>query len=141
MVEVNYLFLHSVRGGLKIARMLVAFMAIICFAVNRSHEAFLALVIIEFVITLLFFLLYLLNLQKKLNFLFWPLADAFNSLVGALFLFIVGLCATVIKTVVETLVGGVFCLILCALCIIDAAFLLRKITFNQGAPAGDDDNN
>ncbi|XP_034975438.1 chemokine-like factor [Zootoca vivipara] len=141
MVEVNHLFLHSVRGGLKIARMLVAFMAIICFAVNRSHEAFLTLVIIEFVITLLFFLLYLLNLQKTLNCLFWPLADAFNSLVGALFLFIVGLTATLIKTILETLVGGVFCLILCGLCIIDAAFLLRKITFNQGAPPEDDNNN
>ncbi|XP_061450394.1 chemokine-like factor [Rhineura floridana] len=137
MVEVNQIYLRSVRGGLKIARMVLAFIAVITFAVNRSHEAFLALVIMEFVITLLFFLLYLLSLQKKLKFLFWPLADAFNSLVAALFLLIVGLCAAIPKTIVETTVGGVFCLILCGLCIGDAAFLLTKITFNQGAPGGD----
>ncbi|ETE59125.1 Chemokine-like factor, partial [Ophiophagus hannah] len=86
---------------------LLAFMATITFAVKRSHEAFLALVIMELVITFLFYLLYLLKLDAQLKFMFWPLADAFNSLVAALFLLIVGLCATIIKTIKETLIGGV----------------------------------
>ncbi|KAL8195195.1 UNVERIFIED_CONTAM: hypothetical protein K2H54_047845 [Gekko kuhli] len=85
----------------------------------------------EFVITALFFLLYLFGLEKKLHFFFWPLADAFNSLVAALFLIIVGLCATLIKTNTGTLVGGVFCLLLFVLCIADAVVLLKMITFNK----------
>ncbi|KAL8194810.1 UNVERIFIED_CONTAM: hypothetical protein K2H54_036522 [Gekko kuhli] len=85
----------------------------------------------EFVITALFFLLYLFGLEKKLHFFFWPLADAFNSLVAALFLIIVGLCATLIKTNTGTLVGGVFCLLLFVLCIADAVVILKMITFNK----------
>ncbi|XP_026569955.1 chemokine-like factor [Pseudonaja textilis] len=130
-VEVDRQFPRSAGGILKAARMLLAFMATITFAVKRSHEAFLALVIMELVITFLFYLLYLLKLDAQLKFMFWPLADAFNSLVAALFLLIVGLCATIIKTIKETLIGGVFCLILCVLCIIDATLILKKVTFNR----------
>uniref|UniRef100_A0A8D0BYG0 Chemokine like factor n=1 Tax=Salvator merianae TaxID=96440 RepID=A0A8D0BYG0_SALMN len=137
MVEVNQLFLRSVRGGLKIARMIVAFMAIISFATRQSHQAYLSLSIIEFLITLLFFLFYLFNLQKKCNFLFWPLVDALNSALSALFLFIAGLCATIIKTNLATLVGGVFFLLLCVLSAADAVFLLKKITFNRRASGSD----
>nr|XP_056718333.1 chemokine-like factor [Euleptes europaea] len=132
-LEVNVAFVRSPRGGLKIGRMVLAFMAFVSFAAVRGHEAFITLGIMEFVITALFFLLYLLGLQKKWNFFFWPLADAFDSLVAALFLIIVGLCATVIKTNTGTLVGGVFCLLLFVLCIADAVILLKTISFNKDA--------
>ncbi|XP_048371837.1 chemokine-like factor [Sphaerodactylus townsendi] len=105
----------------------------LCSRIEEGHEAFVTLVIMEFVITGLFFCLYLLGLQKKLQFFFWPLADAFNSLVAALFFIIVGLCATVIKTNTGTLVGGVFCLLLFVLSIADAIVLLKMITFNKDA--------
>ncbi|XP_062997052.1 chemokine-like factor [Elgaria multicarinata webbii] len=133
MVAVNQAFLRSVRGGLKIARMVIALAATISFGVGSSHEAYLTLAIIELVVTSLFFVLYLLELEKLMKCLFWPLADAFNSLVAALFLFILGLCATIIKSTRETFVGGVFLLILCVLCIADAAILLRKVTFNNAS--------
>ncbi|KAH0619541.1 hypothetical protein JD844_000256 [Phrynosoma platyrhinos] len=137
MVEVNNAFLLSLRGAFKIARMVLALMAAITFGVGGSHEAYLTLAIIEIIITLLFFLLYLLHLQRVLSFLFWPLADAFNSLIAALFLFIAGLCGVIKKPVIEDLVGGVFFLILCALCIADAAFLLKNMTFNRSPPGRD----
>nr|XP_060644240.1 chemokine-like factor [Anolis sagrei ordinatus] len=57
--------------------------------------------------------------------------DAFNSLVAALFLFIAGLCGIIKKVIPEDLIGGVFFLILCALCIADAVFLLKNINFNR----------
>ncbi|XP_042293507.1 chemokine-like factor isoform X2 [Sceloporus undulatus] len=116
---------------------ILAFMAAITFGVGPSHEAYLTLAIIELVITLLFFLLYLLHLQRVLSFLFWPLADAFNSLIAALFLFIAGLCGVIKKPFIEELVGGVFFLILCALSIADAAFLLKNMTFNRQPPGRD----
>uniref|UniRef100_A0A6J0VCR2 Chemokine-like factor n=1 Tax=Pogona vitticeps TaxID=103695 RepID=A0A6J0VCR2_9SAUR len=137
MVELNRAFPRTLRGALKIARMVFAFMAAITFGVGGIHEAYLTLAIIEFVISLLFFLLYLLSLQKTLKFLFWPLADAFNSLVSALFLLIAGLCAAIKKIIIEHIVGGVFFLILCVLCIADAAFLLKNITFNRPVPGRD----
>ncbi|KAF7242821.1 Chemokine-like factor [Varanus komodoensis] len=134
MVEVNRAFLRSVKGALKIARMVAAFIATICFGLTNIQEAFLTLTIIELVVDSLFFLLYLLDLQKVLTWFFWPLIDAFNSLVAALFLFIVGLYAVIKKILIESLVGGVFCLILCALCVTDATLIMLKVNFNRGAP-------
>ncbi|XP_065272750.1 chemokine-like factor [Emys orbicularis] len=131
MVEVNTGYPRSLPGALKIARLVVAFVTFICFAASKSHEAFIALAIMEFVITLLFFGLYLLKLDKKMKFLFWPLADIFNSLIAVLFFIIVCLCAIIIKTTTGTLVGGVFGLLLVVLCIADSVLLFKKITFNK----------
>ncbi|XP_053126998.1 chemokine-like factor [Hemicordylus capensis] len=133
-LEVDRGYLRSPNGGLKMGRMAFALCALISFAVRRSHEAFLTLAIMELVISFLFFVLYLLSLNKKMTFFFWPLADAFNSLVAALFLLIVGLCATIMKTILETLVGGVFCLLLFVLCVIDAALILKNVSWNNPAP-------
>ncbi|POI23053.1 hypothetical protein CIB84_013199 [Bambusicola thoracicus] len=107
MEAVDATFPRSARGALKIARLVVAVAAFVCFVASRSHESYTALAVMEALITLLFFLLYLLKLDKKLTWLFWPLADIFNSVVAALFLLIVGLFAVIIKTNHGTLAGGV----------------------------------
>ncbi|XP_067396203.1 chemokine-like factor [Emydura macquarii macquarii] len=131
MVEVNTAYPRSVPGALKLARLGVALVTFICFAASKSHEAFIALAIMEVVITLFFFLLYLLKLDKKMKFLFWPLADIFNSLIAVVFFIIVCLCAIIIKTTTGTLVGGVFGLLLVGLCVADSVLLFKKITFNE----------
>uniref|UniRef100_A0A8B9SCL7 Chemokine like factor n=1 Tax=Apteryx owenii TaxID=8824 RepID=A0A8B9SCL7_APTOW len=84
----------------------------------------------EVVITLLFFLLYLLKLDKKMKWLFWPLADIFNSVIAAVFLLAVCLFAIIIKTNYGTLVGGVFGLVLLVLCVVDAVVLFQKISLS-----------
>ncbi|NXD08285.1 CKLF factor, partial [Nothocercus nigrocapillus] len=109
---------------------LMALATFICFVASRSHEAYTALAVIEVVITLLFFLLYLLKLDKKMKWLFWPLADIFNSVIAAVFLLVVCLFAVIIKTNYGTLVGGVFGLVLLVLCIVDAVVLFRKISLS-----------
>uniref|UniRef100_A0ACB8EA24 Uncharacterized protein n=1 Tax=Sphaerodactylus townsendi TaxID=933632 RepID=A0ACB8EA24_9SAUR len=102
-------------------------------------KAFVTLVIMEFChywIVPFVLACILLGLQKKkcCSSSLGPYeADAFNSLVAALFFIIVGLCATVIKTNTGTLVGGVFCLLLFVLSIADAIVLLKMITFNKDA--------
>ncbi|XP_074865030.1 chemokine-like factor isoform X2 [Carettochelys insculpta] len=131
MVEVNAAYVRSVPGALKLARLGIALVTFICFAASKSHEAYVALAVMEVVITLLFFLLYLLKLDKKMKFLFWPLVDIFNSLIAVVFFIIVCLCAIIIKTTTGTLVGGVFGLLLVALCITDSVLLFKKITFNK----------
>ncbi|NXQ93748.1 CKLF factor, partial [Sagittarius serpentarius] len=123
-------FPRSPRGAVKIARVLVAFVTFLCFVASRSGGAFTALALMETVITALFFLLYLLKLDKKMRWLFWPLADIFNSVIAALFLLIVCLFAIIIKTNNGTLAGGVFGLVLLVLCVVDAVLLFQKISLD-----------
>ncbi|NXT79791.1 CKLF factor, partial [Zapornia atra] len=92
---------------LSVPLQLAAFVSFVCFAASGSPGAYTALAVMEAVITALFFLLYLLKLDKKLSWLFWPLADIFNSVIAALFLLIVCLFAVIIKTNKGTLAGGV----------------------------------
>ncbi|NXG54519.1 CKLF factor, partial [Hemiprocne comata] len=123
-------FPRSPRGAVKIARALVALVTFICFAASRSHEAYTALAAMEVAITALLLVLYLLQLDKRLSWFFWPLADIFNSVIAALFLLIVCLFAIIIKTNNGTLAGGVFGLVLLVLCVVDAVLLFRKISLD-----------
>ncbi|NWI24276.1 CKLF factor, partial [Sula dactylatra] len=109
---------------------LVAFVTFLCFAGARAPGACTALAAMEVLITALFCLLYLLKLDKKMSWLFWPLADIFNSVVAALFLLIVCLFATIINTNGGTLAGGVFGLGLLVLCVVDAVLLFQKISLD-----------
>ncbi|NXW29209.1 CKLF factor, partial [Phaetusa simplex] len=86
---------------------LVAAVAFLCFTASRAPGAYTALAVMEAAVTVLFFLLYLLRLDQKLSWLFWPLADVFNSVIAALFLLVVCLFAVIVKTNNGTLAGGV----------------------------------
>ncbi|NXV16648.1 CKLF factor, partial [Cepphus grylle] len=123
-------FPRSPRGALKLARALVAAVAFLCFVASRAPGACTALAVMEAAITVLFFLLYLLRLDQKLSWLFWPLADVFNSVIAALFLLVVCLFAVIVKTNNGTLAGGVFGLVLLVLCVVDAVILFRKISID-----------
>ncbi|XP_009318582.1 PREDICTED: chemokine-like factor [Pygoscelis adeliae] len=111
-------------------RRLVASAAFLCFVASRSRGAYAALAGMEVVITALFFLLYLLKLDKKMSWLFWPLADIFNSVIAAVFLLVVCLFAVIIKTNNGTLAGGVFGLVLLVLSVVDAVLLFQKISLD-----------
>ncbi|KAM9228483.1 chemokine-like factor [Leptosomus discolor] len=128
VVAVDSAFPRSPRGALKLARALVAFVTFLCFAASHSRGAYTALAAMEGAITALFFLLYLLKLDEKMRWLFWPLADLFNSVIAAVFLLIVCLFAVIIKTNNGTLAGGVFGLVLLVLCVADAVLLFQKIS-------------
>ncbi|NXY15087.1 CKLF factor, partial [Atrichornis clamosus] len=124
-------FPRSARGALKIARVLVALSTCLCFVASSAHEAYAALAGMETGITVLFLLLYLLRLDKRMRCLFWPLADIFNSVIAALFLLVVCLFAIIIRTNKGTLAGGVLGLILLVLCLVDAVLLCKKISLNR----------
>ncbi|XP_061863491.1 chemokine-like factor [Colius striatus] len=130
VVEVDRGFFRSPRAALKIARTLLAFVTFVCFAASHSHGAYTALAAMETAITALFLLLYLLKLDKKMRCLFWPLADIFNSVIAALFLFIVCLFAIILKANDGTLAGGVLGLLLLVLCVADAVVLSKKISLD-----------
>ncbi|NXK81989.1 CKLF factor, partial [Amazona guildingii] len=117
---------------------LLAWGMFLCFLIARSLGAYTALAGMELLISTLFFLLYLLKLDKKMTWLFWPLADILNSVIAALFLLVVCLFAVVIKSNKGTLAGGVFGFILLIVCVVDAV-VFWKISFGgrreRNAPA------
>ncbi|XP_039931106.1 chemokine-like factor [Hirundo rustica] len=130
-LEVDWAFLRSARGALKIARTLVALIAFSCFLGLGTYEAYTALAGTEIVITSLFLLLYLLRLNTRMRCLYWPLADILNSVISALFLLAMSLFALITKTSKGTLTGGVFGVILLVLCIVDIVLLCKKISLDK----------
>ncbi|XP_062355997.1 chemokine-like factor [Cinclus cinclus] len=130
-VEVDQAFLRSPRGFLKIARTLVALAAFLCFMASGAREAYAALAGMEVVTNALFLLLYLVKLDARIRFLYWPLADVLNSVLAALLLLVVSLCAIIIKTNKGTLAGGVLGLTLLALYLVDVILLWKKISLDK----------
>ncbi|XP_072527451.1 chemokine-like factor [Salminus brasiliensis] len=129
-VEVDLAFLKSKRGLLKIAELVVLFVAFVCFAV-ASRPPYIAATGVEFLVTLALFLLYLLKLHKTFSFFFWPLIDVFNSFFAAAFIGIISIIAMATHTVKGTLAGGIMSLVAVVLWCVDGYYLFKKITFNQ----------
>uniref|UniRef100_A0A665XAR6 Chemokine like factor n=1 Tax=Echeneis naucrates TaxID=173247 RepID=A0A665XAR6_ECHNA len=129
-MDVDAAFLKSKRGILKAAEMVTLFVAFVCFAVGPRPK-YIAATVLEFLITSLLMLLYLLKLNKRLTFFFWPLLDFFNSVFAANFFIVLSLMAVATYGGTSTLVGGVFGLILTALLCVDGYTLFKNITFNK----------
>ncbi|KAM9408613.1 chemokine-like factor [Pholidichthys leucotaenia] len=129
-MDVNIGFLKSKRGLLKVAEMGTLFMAFVCFAVVSSPK-YIAATVLEFLITALLLTLYLLKLNKRITFFFWPLVDVFNSVFAAVYFIVLSLIALTTYTVAGTLVGGILCLLSAALLCVDSFSLFRNITFNK----------
>ncbi|XP_078066639.1 CKLF-like MARVEL transmembrane domain-containing protein 3 [Mustelus asterias] len=129
-MEINFLFLKSKRGILKIAEMVVSFVAFVSFAASASG-VFIAVPLMEILITLAFYLLYLLKLDSKMTLLFWPLMDGVNSVFAALILLIVCIAAVVSRITSGVITGSVFGFGAAALYITDAYVMCSLITLNQ----------
>ncbi|KAL6461321.1 hypothetical protein MHYP_G00294650 [Metynnis hypsauchen] len=129
-LEPDLAFLKSRRGLLKIAEMVVLFMAFVCFAV-AARPPYIAATCVEFIVTLALLLLYLLKLNKTFTFFFWPLIDVFNSFFAAAFILIISIMALSTYTVQGTLAGGIVSLVAVVLWCVDGFHLFKKITFNQ----------
>ncbi|XP_048886746.1 chemokine-like factor [Brienomyrus brachyistius] len=128
-MEVDTKFLKTLRGSLKIVEMLATFVAFLSFAV-AAERPYMAAAGIEFCITLAFLLLYLLKFNKRFTYLCWPLMDVANSLVAAVFIFILSLVAVVTYSTKGTLIGGIFLTMSACLWSVDGILLFRKI-FNK----------
>ncbi|XP_040894590.1 chemokine-like factor [Toxotes jaculatrix] len=129
-MDVDTAFLKSKRGILKVAEMVTLFTAFVCFAV-ASRPKYIAATMLEFLITTLLLLLYLLKLNKRLTFFFWPFIDIFNSVFAAIYFIILSLMTLTTYTVTGTLVGGIVGLMSAGLLCMDSFTLFRKITFNK----------
>ncbi|XP_022623566.1 proteolipid protein 2-like [Seriola dumerili] len=136
-MDVDTAFLKSKRGILKTAEMATLFVAFVCFTVG-SRPNYIAATVLEFLITTLLLLLYMLKLNKRLTFFFWPLVDLFNSVFAAVYFVVLSLMAVITYTFTGTLVGGIVGFISAALLCMDSYTLFRDITFNR--PRSDTQN-
>ncbi|XP_035991573.1 chemokine-like factor [Fundulus heteroclitus] len=127
---VDAAFIKSRRGIVKVAETVTLFVAFVCFAVAATPK-YLAATVLEFLITILLLLLYLLKLNKRITFLFWPIVDFFNSVFAAVYLIVLSLMALTSYSATGTLVGGVVCLMSAGLLFVDGFTLFKNITFNQ----------
>ncbi|XP_059371116.1 chemokine-like factor [Carassius carassius] len=129
-MEVDLAFLKSAKGLLKMSEMVCVFVAFVCYAV-ASRSPYIAATCMEFFITLVFFLLYLLKLNKMFTLFFWPLIDVFNSFFAAALMCILSLVAVSTYTVKGTLSGGIVGFVAAALWSLDGYILFKKIKFNK----------
>ncbi|KAG7482597.1 hypothetical protein JOB18_025489 [Solea senegalensis] len=130
IMDVDVAFLKSTRAMLKAAEMTSLFVAFVCFTVASSPRLITATVL-EFLVTLLLYLLYLLKLNKRLTFFFWPFVDMFNSVFAAVYLTVLSLMALTTYTVTGTLAGGIVGFMAVVLFCADTYLLFTKITFNN----------
>ncbi|PWA18950.1 chemokine-like factor [Gambusia affinis] len=129
-VDVDAAFLKSRRGIVKVAETVTLLAAFVCFAV-ASTPKYLTATLLEFLITLLLLLLYLLKLNKRITFLFWPIVDVFNSVFAAIYLLVLSLMVLTSSSVTGALVGGVVSIISAGLLFVDGYTLFKNITFNK----------
>ncbi|XP_070691039.1 chemokine-like factor [Pempheris klunzingeri] len=129
-INVDKAFLKSTRGILKVAEMGTLLAAFVCFSV-ASVPKYITATVLELLITSLLLLLYMLKLNKRLTFFFWPLVDVFNSAFAAVYFIVLSVMALALYTVTGALVGGIFGLVLAGLMCVDTYTLFRKITFNN----------
>ncbi|CAJ1049815.1 proteolipid protein 2 [Xyrichtys novacula] len=104
--------------------------ALICFCVAPAPK-YITATLLEFLITSLLLLLYMLKLNKRLTFFFWPLVDVFNSTFAAVYFIILSLLAVTTYTVTGTLVGGIAGFLTAGLLCVDSFTLFKNITFNK----------
>ncbi|XP_028905793.1 chemokine-like factor [Ornithorhynchus anatinus] len=124
-------FFTSVRGLLKCASLVLILIALVFFITSRAHESFIAVVALELIIVLFLIIAYVLGLDKQITSLYWPLLDAINSVVTALFLLIVSVLA-MLK--LETIPAGVFCLLATLVCTADGVIMIRNLSLNPSRP-------
>ncbi|XP_067352356.1 proteolipid protein 2 [Channa argus] len=128
-MDVDTAFVKSKRGIVKIAEMVTLFIAFVCFAAGARSE-FIAATVLEILITALLLLLYLLKLNKRLTFFFWPFVDVFNSIFAAVYFIILSVWALSTNNVTSTLIGGIVGLVSVGLLCVDSYLLAKNITFN-----------
>ncbi|KAJ8339973.1 hypothetical protein SKAU_G00346060 [Synaphobranchus kaupii] len=129
-MEYDVAFLRSVRGLLKVGELVTSFVAFVCFA-TAAGSPYIAASFMELLITAALLILYILKLNKKFTFFFWPLIDVFNSIFAAIFMFIISTIALSHHSPKGILGGGIVGLMATGLWCVDAFLLFRKITFNQ----------
>ncbi|XP_012409615.2 CKLF-like MARVEL transmembrane domain-containing protein 1 [Trichechus manatus latirostris] len=121
-------FFFSPTGMLKILRLGIIIGALACFIHVQAHESFIAITVLETCIVIFFILTYMIALHHLLTCLHWPLLDLINSIITAVFLFIVAILAMQEKNRRKLFyTGGCLCLAAAIVCLFDAFVVTKRM--------------
>ncbi|KAF7482567.1 chemokine-like factor isoform X1 [Marmota monax] len=127
-------FCCSVKGHVKMLRLVVTATSMTFFIIAQAPEPYIVITGFEVTVILFFIILYIFRLDRMMKWLFWPLLDIINSIVTTLFMVIVSVLALIPETTTWTIFGGVFGLITAVCCLADGILLYRKLLFNPSGP-------
>ncbi|XP_063043879.1 chemokine-like factor [Engraulis encrasicolus] len=128
-LELNKPFLTSVRGVLKLAEIVGAFVAFLCYAV-ASRPPYVVATVMELLLTCALLLLYLFKLDKRFTFFVWPVVDMLNSICAVAFMVILSIVALATNSLKATIAGAIVGFICAVLWGVDGFLLFKKISFN-----------
>ncbi|XP_003969965.2 uncharacterized protein [Takifugu rubripes] len=132
LADLDVSFFKSKRGLLKVSQLGTLFVALVCFAVTVK-ATYVAATGLEFLVTALMVLFYILKLNKTITFFFWPLVDVCNSVFAAIYFCILSLMVLSTQRVVGALLGGILGLVVVGLLCADGFLLFKNITLNQSS--------
>ncbi|CAH7074645.1 chemokine-like factor [Phodopus roborovskii] len=127
-------FCWSVKGLVKILRMVVTVASMTFFIIAQAPEPYIVITGFESTVVFFFIALYICRLDKMMRWLFWPLLDIINSMITTLFMLIVSVLALIPQPSTLTVLGGVFGLLTTVCAIADSALMCRKLLFNPSGP-------
>ncbi|XP_036434973.1 proteolipid protein 2 [Colossoma macropomum] len=139
-VEKLKTYVRTRKGTILAVEILLSFIIIICYAASL-YGGYSAVAIFEMIFAIIFFVLFMMDFDKQLQFINWPWTDLFRAGIGAL-LYIITSLVCVIGGAGDgaRIAGGVFGLIAGILFGYDAYTVFLDIKSTRGHnPASTDD--
>ncbi|XP_027475569.1 chemokine-like factor isoform X2 [Callorhinus ursinus] len=99
-------FCFSVKGHVKMLRMALNVTSMTFFIIAQAPEPYIVITGFEVTVIFFFIILYILRLDRLIDFLFWPLLDIINSMVAAIFMIIISVLALLPETTTFIVLGG-----------------------------------
>ncbi|XP_068996586.1 proteolipid protein 2b [Embiotoca jacksoni] len=133
-------YVKTQKGTILTGEILLSFIVIICFAASASG-GFSTVAICELIFAIIFFIIFMMELDKQFLLVNWLWSDFFRAIIGAVLYLITSLICVISKNRDGAAVaGGVFGLLAGLLFAYDTyiTFLQIKITRQHSAASTDD---
>ncbi|XP_057213512.1 proteolipid protein 2b isoform X1 [Triplophysa rosa] len=133
-------YVRTRKGTILAAEILISFIIIICYAASM-YGGYSAVAICEMVFAIIFFIIFMMELDKQIQVVNWPWSDLFRAGIGALLYLITSLiCVIGGAGDGARIAGGVFGLLAGILFGYDTYTIFMEVKSNRqhtAAPTGD----
>ncbi|XP_037015129.2 proteolipid protein 2 [Artibeus jamaicensis] len=113
-------FARTLKGILLFAEIILCLVILICFIASTS--AYSSLSVVEMILAAVFFVIYMCDLNTRIQIINWPWSDFFRALVAAILYLIISIVVLVEKGNHSKIIAGVMGLIAACLFGFDAYF-------------------
>lgn len=87
-------YLKTTKGMILAMETLLCIVVLICYGASR-YAGYTTVPIVEMVFCILFFIVFMLRLDRTISFIHWPFTDLFRAVIGALCFLITSLIAMI----------------------------------------------